>query len=244
MSSDARRKIYEYFIQVAEKIEDASIREATLSVLRDPRITFAKVEPKITILESPGAPRKHHAYPGGLIDHTYGVLELSLSIAESYSRVYGIEYDRDLVVAAALLHDIFKYYQYEPDPVAGGFRPRDDWYLSHDFAIVAELSHRGAPDKLIRAVAEVHGTVPFTMIESEIVHHADATDAEFVGKMQEKIWYTCRDIETESNGKYLAIKVFNQLMRQYPLYQLVKVYFEKGKDGLRQFIKEALNLQY
>ena len=61
------------------------------------------------------------------------------------------------MIAASLLHDLFKYYQYEYDEVVGGFRQREDWYLQHDFALVAELSHRKSPEYLIRVCAEAHG---------------------------------------------------------------------------------------
>ncbi len=235
-------KVKERITRLAEEIADPELRRIAMELLEEPRITFTKVEPKITFEESPAAPKKHHAYPGGLLDHTLGVAMIARSLTSVFESVYGASVDKDLVLCGAIIHDVFKYYQYEPDPITGGFRPRSDWYLSHDFALVAELTKRGAPDRLIRLVAEVHGTVPFTMIESQVVHQADSVDASFIGNLQDVIWYACRDIETETNGKYLAIKVFHEALRRRSIFDYASVYYSQGKDALREYIKKTLGL--
>ena len=233
-----RKKLLEEMRSWIEKIEDEKIKEITLKIFENPKLSFAEVYPKISFEESPAAPKHHHAYPGGLIDHLYGVLMIGLKLAENYSEIYGFSINKDLIIAGAVLHDIFKYYQYEKDPITGGFRPRQDWYLAHDFAIVAELAHRKAPDKLIRCISEVHGNVPFTMLESQILHWADTTDANFIANIQNNIWYACREIETESDGKYLAIKTFYKALWKYPIFIYAEIYYQKGKDELREFIKK------
>ncbi|NPA86058.1 MAG: HD domain-containing protein [bacterium] len=233
-----RKEMLEEMRQWIEKIKDEKIRTVTLDIFSNPRLTFVDVQPKISFEESPAAPKHHHAYPGGLIDHLYGVLMIALKLAECYSSIYGFEIDLDLVIAGAVLHDIYKYYQYEQDPVTGGYRPRQDWYLSHEFAVVAELAHRKAPDRLLRCISEVHGTVPFTLLESQILHWADSTDANFIANLQNIIWFACREIETETNGQYLAIKTFYRALWQYPIFLYAEIYYKKGKDELRKFIKE------
>ncbi|MBN2333255.1 MAG: HD domain-containing protein [Deltaproteobacteria bacterium] len=52
---------------------------------------------------APAAKAMHHAYLGGLLEHTVGVLQLALQIAPLYPQL-----DQDLLVAGALLHDIGK----------------------------------------------------------------------------------------------------------------------------------------
>jgi 7,8-dihydroneopterin 2',3'-cyclic phosphate phosphodiesterase len=234
-------KVYMQLLRKAESIGDSDLRRITLDLLREPKITFVKVEPKISFFESPAAPKKHHAYPGGLLDHTLGVTLIAEKLVEVYHHVYGVEVDRDVVISAALLHDVFKYYQYEHDPLTGGFRPRSDWYLSHEFAMVAELSVRGAPDKLIRAIAETHGTVPFSMLESQIVHQADSTDSEMVSQIQDIIWRTCLDIEIEI-PEAKAIKIFNEALKRRPIFDYASIYYKKGRDGLREYIKRIVGL--
>ncbi len=236
------RKIISILESKISEIRDNEIRKITKELLENPVITFTKVEPRISFIESPAAPKKHHAYPGGLLDHTLGVTEISEKLMEVYSGIYGASIDRDIVIAAAILHDLFKYYQYERDPLTGGYRPRSDWYFSHDFAMVAELSSRSAPERLIRAVAEVHGTVPFTMIESQIVHQADSTDSEMIAKIQDIIWRVCLDIELEIPDTK-AIKVFNEALKRLPIFEYAKIYYAKGRDALREFIEQILGLR-
>ncbi len=223
---------------MAKEIVDKDIRKIVLELLENPKITFTRVEPKISFKESPAAPRKHHAYPGGLLEHTLSVTRSSIKIAEALVETYGIPVDKDIVVAAAILHDLFKYYQYEWDPAIGAYRPRTDWYLSHDFAMVAELSVRHAPDKLIRAIAEVHGNVPFTMIESLIVHHADSFDASLVARIQDTLWEVSRDIETETG--YPVVKVFYEALRKLNLYEIWSTYRSEGRSGLREKVKKLI----
>jgi len=235
------RRVWSQLIRRAEEIRDGDLRRVTLELLREPRISFTRVEPRIEFWESPAAPKKHHAYPGGLLDHTLGVTEIALQLIRVYEDVYGASVDHDLVVAASLLHDLFKYYQYERDPLTGGYRPRSDWYFSHDFAMVAELTVRGAPDRLVRAIAEAHGSVPFSMIESQIVNQADMSDANFVSKLQDIVWRACLDLELEVEG-VKAAKVFYEAMKAAPIFEYAKVYYTSGRDGLREYIKKVVGL--
>ncbi len=235
------RKVFSRIIEKAESISDSGLRNIVMSIIHDPRVTFTNVEAKISFFESPAAPRKHHAYPGGLLDHTLGVTEIADRLVDVYRGVYGAKVDRDLVISAAILHDVFKYYQYEPDPLTGGYRPRSDWYFSHDFLLVAELSYRKAPDKLIRAVAETHGTIPFSMLESQLVHQADSVDSQIVSNIQDMVWRVCTDIELEV-GNVKAIKIFNEALRRTPIFEYVEVYYTNGRDALREYIKRVVGL--
>lgn len=243
IGTDVRiRKVFSRIIEKAESISDSRLRNIVMSIIQDPRVTFTSVEAKISFFESPAAPRKHHAYPGGLMDHTLGVTEIADKLVDVYKGVYGAKVDRDLVISAAILHDVFKYYQYEPDPLTGGYRPRSDWYFSHDFLLVAELSYRKAPDKLIRAVAETHGTIPFSMLESQLVHQADSVDSQIVSNIQDVVWRVCTDIELEL-GNMKAIRIFNEALRRTPIFEYVEVYYTSGRDALREYIKRVVGLE-
>ena len=233
---ETKKKLYSKLIEEAQKIVNKEIREATLSILLEPKITFTSAEAKISIYESPAAPRKHHAYPGGLIEHTWAVLTIAKSLIEIFEKTYGVKVDRDLVIASAILHDIFKFYQYEKDPITGGYRPRSDWYLSHEFAIIAELSKRGAPETLIRCLAEMHGSVPASMIESEIARFADSVDAKFIGKLQDIVWNACKDVELLTNGKFIAQKLYPKILMTKTIFELAKIFYDKGRDELTKYI--------
>ncbi len=60
-------------------------------------------------IHAPAAKSMHHAYVGGLIEHTVSVAKIANIVSKSYSDV-----DRDLLVTAALLHDIGKVYELDP----------------------------------------------------------------------------------------------------------------------------------
>lgn len=66
------------------------------SVLADRRI-------RPLLLRAPAAKSVHHAYAGGLLEHMLSVAELCMLMADHYP-----ELDRQLLLAAALLHDIGK----------------------------------------------------------------------------------------------------------------------------------------
>jgi len=55
--------------------------------------------------EVPAARYKHHAYTGGLAEHTLEVVRMALAMADGVS---GVDMDRDMVIAGAMLHDIGK----------------------------------------------------------------------------------------------------------------------------------------
>lgn len=66
----------------------------------------------------PAAKRNHHAYVGGLMEHSLSVAGLVDRMAQHY-RGQGIELDRDLLVTGALLHDVGKTRELRPPPSSG-----------------------------------------------------------------------------------------------------------------------------
>ena len=58
------------------------------------------------LLQAPGAKSIHHAYRGGLLEHTLQVVRLCLAVCELYP-----ELDREILLAAAVLHDIGKAWE-------------------------------------------------------------------------------------------------------------------------------------
>ncbi len=82
--------------EVGKSIQNTHLRELVLGLFRDPG--FRK-----RFRTAPGAKDLHHAYVGGLLEHTVEVAELCERVAEVFP-----ELDRDLLMAAAILHDIGK----------------------------------------------------------------------------------------------------------------------------------------
>ncbi|WP_342686071.1 HD domain-containing protein [Methanoculleus sp. UBA291] len=56
-------------------------------------------------LDAPAAKARHHAYMGGLAEHTLETTEIAISLADTVCRA---EMDTDVLLAGALLHDIGK----------------------------------------------------------------------------------------------------------------------------------------
>ncbi|MFQ5350925.1 MAG: 3'-5' exoribonuclease YhaM family protein, partial [Thermoanaerobaculia bacterium] len=63
--------------------------------------TLAAVEKDLR--DHPAAKSIHHAYRGGLLEHTVSMAELALRVCEHYPRI-----DRDLVLLGVLFHDLGK----------------------------------------------------------------------------------------------------------------------------------------
>ncbi len=61
--------------------------------------------------DAPGGKMWHHGYRGGLLEHTVGVARICEKLASLYSEI-----DRDLLLTAALLHDIGKIESYQHGP--------------------------------------------------------------------------------------------------------------------------------
>ena len=59
-------------------------------------------------LDAPAAVKYHHAYIGGLAEHTLNVVKIVKAISLCYNSV-----ERELLIAGALLHDIGKVYSYK-----------------------------------------------------------------------------------------------------------------------------------
>jgi len=205
-----------------QRIGDEDLKRCVDQLFKDPKMRVCEdIEPLVGLEESPAAPRKHHMYRGGLLQHTYGVAVLAASLADVIRNVYGVDVDLDLVIAAALLHDLYKFYQYEFDNEERCFKPRKDWYLSHDYAVVAEVAKRGCPAKLIRVLSEVHGTVPITTLEGLIVHLADSVDARLGEFLQEVVISVLKDVEKKTGCKCTVLldemvtrMGFNELLKK------------------------------
>ena len=84
------------FKSIVQSVSDPELRRILRAVFGD-REFFER------FVRCPGAQTHHHAYLGGLLEHTVAVAGLCRSLGEQYPHV-----ERDLLVTAALLHDIGK----------------------------------------------------------------------------------------------------------------------------------------
>jgi 3'-5' exoribonuclease len=92
---------------ILESIEDAWLRTLLGSLLGPAG------ELRERFVRATAAKYNHHAYPGGLLEHSLQVADATAAVGALYRDV-----DRDLALAGALLHDIGKLDAYDDDPVA------------------------------------------------------------------------------------------------------------------------------
>jgi 3'-5' exoribonuclease len=113
-SEKAPEILLEEFKKVA-----SSIRDQYLSRLFD--LLFADSQLTEMLKAAPGGKLWHHAYVGGLLEHTLNVVQICEKAAEMYPLV-----NRDLLIAGALLHDLGKVKSYS---AAGFFDYTDEGRL-------------------------------------------------------------------------------------------------------------------
>lgn len=169
----------EYFVQ---EIYNPFLKKLLLTFLRD--TVF-----KDKFSKAPGAKEWHHAYLGGLLEHTVAVTTVCQHIGQLYPEV-----DQDLLVTAAILHDIGKVKELE-------FERKIDYtdagkFLGH--LIITEemiLEKIKAIEqfplelalRLRHAILSHHGQLEWgspkrpSTLEALILHHVDNLDAKISG---------------------------------------------------------------
>src|SRR5690606_3864995 len=94
-----------------------SVRDPGLRVLLD-RCVGPDTELGRAFRTHPAAKRNHHAYVGGLLEHSISVASSCSALAGHYA-AQGVNLDRDLLITAALLHDLGKLRELHPPPASG-----------------------------------------------------------------------------------------------------------------------------
>jgi len=95
---------------VEERIDRPSLHKLVESILHAHRET---------LLTHPAARHNHHAFAGGLLEHTLSVARTCVYLADKYADYYpDMEppLDKGLVVAGAILHDIGKVHELKQQP--------------------------------------------------------------------------------------------------------------------------------
>ncbi len=167
--------------------------DALIDSVRDPglhalliRLLGRESETGRAFRRAPAAKRNHHAYIGGLLEHTVSIGWVCSALA----RHYGAALDRDLLVTGALLHDIGKIREIE---VASGFPYTDEGKLLGHIVLgiqmvkdaakeVAELPQERA--LLVQHLVASHQgkyewqspKIPMTL-EALLLHYVDDLDA-------------------------------------------------------------------
>ncbi len=188
---------FEDFLAVAER-DSADMQQEMLQVraqIENPHLSrlldhlFSDEEFYASFSKAPAAKFYHHAYLGGLLEHTLSVVRLCSFVADQHP-----EMDRDLLLTAAILHDVGKMRAYTTGPILD---LTDEGRLI-DHVVEGALMVQSAIDglegfpqdlrnRLLHAILAHHGAVergspvrPKTL-EALTVHHADWMDGDIRG---------------------------------------------------------------
>jgi 3'-5' exoribonuclease len=174
---------------VAEfKAHAASVSDPQLRKLL--RAVFGDAEFFERFSRCPGSQSYHHAHTGGLLEHTVAVATICRTIAEQYPQV-----DRDILVCAALLHDIGKCDELTFDTAIeytdqGRLIGHVVLGVQRVQSMVARARLRIEPARLMRlehAMLSHHGELEWgspkrpSTFEALLLHHADNLDAKADG---------------------------------------------------------------
>ncbi|QDT15501.1 3'-5' exoribonuclease YhaM family protein [Alienimonas californiensis] len=175
-----------------EKIESAPLRAVVFKILNDRAEAFKKW---------PAASRNHHAFAGGLLEHTLSVVRTTVWLCEKYAGLYpnlAPPLCTDAAIAGATLHDVGKLEELDGSPAGADYTPTGrllghiligrDWLRE---AAAWQADQPAGPvdaELLLRTehiVVSHHGIREFGSPaephtpEALIVQHADDLDAKF-----------------------------------------------------------------
>jgi len=154
---------------LAREIVHAGLASTVAALLADPAVRHG-------FRMLPAAPDGHHGYAGGLLEHTVGVATLCRETAQLHPRLRA-----DLLLAAALLHDVGRTLELGPGP---SFQPTEEGrLLGHVHLGLRLLEERAggldaaARTELLHAVAVHHEARAARTAEAAVLYHANQLDA-------------------------------------------------------------------
>lgn len=173
--------------------EMAAELRATIAALGEPwqtLVAYLLLEEPLAhaYANAPAARQMHHAYIGGLLEHSLSMAALARDLARHYPYI-----DADLLISGALLHDLGKAEEFT---LEDGFRYSEDGRLvGHIVRAIVIVEQAAAalgfpPDdlrRLVHLIASHHGThewgspvLPKTL-EAVVLHQIDLLDSRVQG---------------------------------------------------------------
>ncbi len=92
-------EMYDELLAVIDSVDNEHLSALLQATFGDPRVAAM-------FRRAPGGVMLHHAYVGGLLEHTLSVVNLAARLADHYATV-----DRDLLITGACLHDLGKIWE-------------------------------------------------------------------------------------------------------------------------------------
>lgn len=168
----------EKLIQLAQKIKGEKLRKMVVDFLKNPTLSNEsfKKYPREKIEKAGaifGTGVEGVAVERDVLNHTIALVELCDRTADVLEKTYGLPLNKDNLIAAAILHDIAKLFEWKRGRQG---LEHTGVLLDHTMLGVAELYSRGFPEEVIHIIAAhfgEHGPTPPRNFEALIMHHLD-----------------------------------------------------------------------
>ncbi len=169
--------LWKELLGLVDAIADQHVKELVQAFVQDEDVAAR-------LRRSAAAKTVHHAYPGGLLEHTVSCLKLAHRLADHYPQV-----DRDLLVAGAFFHDLGKIRELSGER---NVEYTDEGKLVGHLVMVAQWIHDkarriGAPRDLEHHIVHLalahHGRLEFgspkvpMTLEALLTHYIDELDS-------------------------------------------------------------------
>jgi 3'-5' exoribonuclease len=169
--------VWKELLALVEPVADPHVKALIQSFLDDEDVAGR-------LRRWPAAKTVHHAYPGGLLEHTVSCLKLAHRLADHYPQV-----DRDLLLAGAFFHDLGKIRELGPERspeytdegrLVGHLVMTAQWVhdRSRRLGVPRELEHQ-----IVHLVLAHHGKLDFgspkvpMTLEALLTHEIDEIDS-------------------------------------------------------------------
>lgn len=176
MKKDLKKEIEKVFKEWLSKIESQKLRESVVKTyeIAIKRSKFKEIEevrkmPFSILTDCRGI---------SFIEHTLAVTSGAYYLAKAQEKYfknlpYKVNFDR--LIAGALLHDIGKILEIEPDGKGGFKKSRNGKLLRHPMSGIIIASEAGIPDEILNIIAchAKEGEGAPKVIETIFIHQAD-----------------------------------------------------------------------
>jgi len=168
-------------LKLTEKIENKILRKKVIDFLKDLRLSskYFKKYPKEKLKDAGSLFVVPTSGLGpierDIVNHTVVLTDLCIKTADNFKKNYGLKLKKDFLIAASILHDIMKAFEYKRGK-KGDLEPTGIM-LDHSMLAVAELYHRDFPEEVIHIIASHFGEAgptPPRSFEAVIFHHLDS----------------------------------------------------------------------
>ncbi len=178
LDEEQRDELFNKIVTEVNNFKDKKLSEFIISLLYEYEESFKLM---------PAAKLMHHNYIGGLIQHTYECIDIAKNVLQKCND----KLDEDKVIAACVLHDFGKIFEYKVDKETGlieydedfrkDWRTHSQWGFSicmnNGFKDIAKMiaAHHGRTDWGALIDLDDKDAEPFMYI----IHHIDDLSAKF-----------------------------------------------------------------